>query len=57
MADAPAFSFDGLFAKSAPEPRPAVAGRRGKYDFAVAYPAPASLPLHDLVESLQAGLQ
>ena len=57
MADAPAFSFDGLFAKSAPEPRPAVAGRRGKYDFAVAYPDPASLPLHDLVESLQAGLQ
>jgi 2-aminoadipate transaminase len=56
MADARQFSFQGLFANSAPCPRDGAVARRGKYDFAVAYPDPESLPLDDLVESLKAAL-
>jgi len=52
------FSYKGLFAKSAPEAgRPRAAPRRGKYDFAVAYPDPASLPIDGLVESLKSALE
>ena len=51
------FSYGGIFAKSAPEPRSREVARRGKYDFAVAYPDPASLPLDDLLDSLSAALQ
>jgi 2-aminoadipate transaminase len=50
------FRYEGLFAKSAPEARPRGAARRGKYDFAVAYPDPASLPLDELVESVKQAL-
>ena len=57
MASAQSFSYEGVFAKSAPEPRPGGAVRRGKYDFAVAYPDPASLPLDDLLESLRGALE
>ncbi len=56
MADAQAFSFKELFAKNAPEGRDAPAMKRGKYDFAVAYPDPASMPLDGLVEALKEGL-
>ena len=56
MTEARSFSYEGLFAKSAPEPRPARAGRRGKYDFAVAYADPTTLPLDDLVASLREAL-
>ena len=40
MADAKPFSFKELFAKNAPEGRDAPVVKRGKYDFAVAYPDP-----------------
>ena len=51
------FSYQGLFAKSAPkEPPRAATAERAKYDFAVAYPDPESLPLDDLVESLKLAL-
>ena len=48
MTDGGGFSFDGLFSGRAPAPRPGAAVQRGKYDFAVAYPDPDSLPLGDL---------
>ena len=57
MAGDSTFNYDGLFAKSAPEPRQRVAARRAKYDFLVAYPDPESLPLDELVESLRGALQ
>ncbi len=51
------FSFDGLYSKHAPEGRPrGGAGRRGKYDFAVAYPDPKSIPIDGLVSGLQQAL-
>jgi len=46
-----------MFARSAPEGRPAVFAKRGKYDFAVAYPDPASLPLDGLVDGLKDALR
>ena len=55
MASAP-FSYQGLFAKNAPPPRPGGVVRRGKYDFAVAYPDPESLPLDELMECLRGAL-
>ena len=51
------FSYADIFAKSAPEPRGRTAARRGKYDFAVAYLDPASLPLDGLLDSLRDALQ
>lgn len=56
------FKFEKSFAKSAPEARSygveanGEVARRGKYDFAVAYPDPVSLPLKELVNSLSDGL-
>ncbi len=51
------FDYDTLYAKSAPKQPPRAATvNRAKYDFAVAYPDPESLPLEELVESLQDGL-
>jgi len=50
------FSYQSLFSRQAAEPRPPGAARRRKYDFAVAYPDPASLPLDDLVGGLQDAL-
>jgi 2-aminoadipate transaminase len=46
------FSYEGLFARSAPEPQTTGPPRRAKYDFAVAYPDPGSVPLDGLVDSL-----
>ena len=58
MADSKQFSYDGLFAKSAPVPRVSGgAGKRGKYDFAVAYPDPDSIPFDGLMEGLKQGLE
>ncbi|MBI4641598.1 MAG: PLP-dependent aminotransferase family protein [Candidatus Tectomicrobia bacterium] len=56
MAETKPFSYQGLLAKSAPEPGRRGAARRGKYDFAVAYPDPASIPFDGLVESLKQAL-
>lgn len=57
MAETKKFSYQGLFSKSAPEPRPRGMARRGKYDFAVAYPDPDSIPFDGLVESLKQALR
>ncbi|MCH8205718.1 MAG: PLP-dependent aminotransferase family protein [Chloroflexi bacterium] len=58
MAGTEKFSYASLFAKTAPEAgRPRTATRRARYDFAVAYPDPASVPLDGLVESLRAALE
>ena len=51
------FSYKDLFAKSAPKDPPRAASvARAKYDFAVAYPDPDSLPLDDLADSLKSAL-
>ena len=56
MATSRQFSYEGLFAKNAPA---TVSGGfdHPKYDFAVAYPNPDTLPLDDLAESLKAALE
>jgi 2-aminoadipate transaminase len=56
MTEARSFSYQHLFAKMAADPKPLGMGRRGKYDFAVAYPDPKSLPLSELVDSLRQAL-
>ncbi|MCH7713242.1 MAG: aminotransferase class I/II-fold pyridoxal phosphate-dependent enzyme [Chloroflexi bacterium] len=56
MADSERFSYEGLFSKNSV----AVGGRgsapRPKYDFAVAYPDPETLPLDGLASSLKEAL-
>ncbi len=54
MADR--FSFQGLLSQAAPPPRKGGAVKRGKYDFAVAYPDPDSIPIDGLMESLKHAL-
>jgi 2-aminoadipate transaminase len=49
--------YGRLFARNAPAGRPLGSARRGTYDFAVAYPDPASIPLDDLVDGLRQALQ
>jgi 2-aminoadipate transaminase len=56
MTDVRPLNYEGLFAKSAPARRARAATRRARYDFAVAYPDPASLPLDELVDSLRGAL-
>ena len=55
MEESRNFSYDNLFAKNAPV---TVAGtfRRAKYDFAVAYPDPDTLPLDGLADALKVAL-
>jgi 2-aminoadipate transaminase len=54
MADR--FSFQELFSKGAPPPSAGGMARRGKYDFATAYPDPDSIPIDGLIESLEQAL-
>ncbi|MBM3948323.1 MAG: PLP-dependent aminotransferase family protein [SAR202 cluster bacterium] len=56
MGEARHLDFERLYAKTAPPPRDRTVVKRGKYDFAIAYPDPHSLPLDDLVESLREAL-
>ncbi|MAF52737.1 MAG: hypothetical protein CL694_06965 [Chloroflexi bacterium] len=56
MAGTNQFNYDDLFAKNAPAPAGGGAVRRGKYDFAVAYPDPVSIPTDELVDSLKGAL-
>lgn len=51
------FSYDHLFAERAADPRLLGESRRGKYDFAVAYPDPQSLPLSGLLSGLDQALR
>ena len=54
MPDNNTFSYQNLFSRSAPEVRGGWGNmKRGKYDFAIAYPDPASVPLTGLLNSLQ----
>ena len=56
MSQSNNFSFESLYSKSTPKGKSRPPGLRGKYDFAVAYPDPDSLPLKELIESLTVGL-
>lgn len=56
MSDTLKFNYDELFADDLPDAPPRGATVQGKYDFGVAYPAPETLPLNDLVEALKDGL-
>ena len=56
MGEGRNLSYEGLFASRTPGPNPASTVKRQKYDFAVAYPDPESLPLDDLLESLKQAL-
>ncbi len=53
MTGATEFSYQGLYSKQAAEARPLGMGKRGKYDFAVAYPDPKSIPLEGLLDGLR----
>ena len=52
----PTFNFTALLSSRAADAKPLSMAKRGKYDFAVAYPDPASLPLDGLVEGLKQAL-
>ena len=56
MASGNRFNYEELFAKNAPISTRG-ANRNAKYDFAVAYPDPESLPLDGLVEALKTALE
>lgn len=47
------FSFDSLYSKGA-EATPVRKVEHAEYDFAVAYPAPETLPMYGLIQALQA---
>jgi 2-aminoadipate transaminase len=55
MSDSQSFSYEGLFSAHAPVSARG-GNRNAKYDFAVAYPDPDSLPLDGLVEALKTAL-
>lgn len=50
------FSFDALYADGVAPAQPLGGRTRGTYDFAVAYPDPASLPLDGLIDGLKDAL-
>lgn len=51
------FDFQGLFSDRAPEPIPVKEVKRQKFDFAVAYPDPDSIPVSELEVSLRLALK
>ena len=55
MASVQQFNYDGFFSAHAPVTARG-ANRKAKYDFAVAYPDPDTLPLDGLVDSLKTAL-
>ena len=52
-----AFDFQNILATHVPETTRVTPAGKGKYDFAVAYPDPGTLPLDDLAESLSNALK
>lgn len=56
MADSRPFSYDKIFAKNVPITKPG-AYSHARYDFAVVYPDPDTLPLEGLVDSLKTALE
>ena len=57
MAKAESLSYESLFAALSPAPQDGGPVRRAKYDFAVAYPDPDSLPLDGLADGLARALR
>ena len=57
MAESTAFSYEDLFVDDLPNSPPRGAPVRQRYDFAVAYPAPETLPLDGLADALRDGLR
>ena len=57
MRKGEALNYQWLFARNAPEPQAVAPPKRRKYDFAVAYPDPASVPLEGLVDALKEALE
>ena len=57
MSSTSQFSYENLFADGLPEGRSRQPARRAKYDFAVAYPDPETIPGEELVESLAAAMR
>ena len=55
MPSSERFSYEGLFAAGAPENPPGTT-RHAKYDFAVAYPDPDTLPLDGLADAVRSVL-
>jgi 2-aminoadipate transaminase len=55
MTDAQSFNYEGFFSAHAPVSNRG-GNRNAKYDFAVAYPDPETLPLDGLVDSLKTAL-
>ena len=55
MTDAQSFNYEGFFSAHAPVSNRG-GNRNARYDFAVAYPDPETLPLEGLVESLKTAL-
>ena len=53
MTSTQKFSYDRLFSERS-EPAPVRKVAHAKYDFAVAYPAPETLPMYGLIEALKA---
>ena len=58
MPEQSKFSFESIFSRTAPQGRPRSGTvTRGKYDFAVAYPDPASIPFDGLMAGLQQAIE
>ena len=57
MTDSQSFKYKDLFASRVPDPQPFSSVVREKYDFAVAYPDPASLPLDHMADMLKDALR
>ena len=53
MSDAGEFNLESLFASRAPEPAEARVINRAKYDFAIAYPDPETVPTEALAECVR----
>ena len=56
MVSSQPFSYEGLFAKNAPITTRG-GNRYAKYDFAVAYPDPETLPLDELIDAMKSGFE
>ena len=55
MSDAGEFNLETLFASRVPEPAPMRVINRAKYDFAIAYPDPDTVPTEALAECVRGG--
>lgn len=57
MKNAGGFSLEGLFSDRAPSPVPMRVVNRAKYDFAIAYPDPETVPAKALAECVMSALE